>query len=549
MGSAVHAAKTLHTKAEKAYSSLSELSGTLLEEIDSSAITLAASPTRRMTSLEKGLGETHAAYLKAAQSALEQAQQEHRRAEEEIDANGSLFHHINHSLTSRIELRSQVNDNIRRMKDLIGPRRRVPDELWAMIFWERVMEDEEEYENTWREEKPPFTTLKLTWVCCLWRRIITDRPALWQYIPLPHALLLSPTQAERSKYFLERLKGYTPSVYMVCGNGGIQRDGVELRNLLAGFKRFLYFEAQVFRGSSALEELLETVQPEAEKLVLVSSPQGAANEVKSYLSYDAIKNVKSIYCYGVRPRVHRRSFEGKQAQLNSLLMQAYRVDNQELVTFLEASGTVDFTLVPNLKFSINREIGIQQDVALTQLTTVNAPLRALKLVFNEHVLLPNLRRLTVQKDGDLDPGETIELWTSFLSVHERRDTITTLGIVWVTNQESSEEITAMFSDFINQVSSGDRLILKEHAVVPSLKGLVDSKNIPPNIITVDICDCESVTEDLIMAFLNAYYTEERRPLSFRIFDCASISEDAKQRLDLAHDGLKENKMKKENMAT
>jgi hypothetical protein len=284
MESALHVTKALHTKAEKVVSSLSRLSATIFEEIDISGISLTALPTRRMTSLENCLGGTHAAYLKAAQSALEQVQQEYQRVEEEFDANTSLFHLINHSLMGRIELRSQVDDSIRRMRDLIGPRRRVPDELWAMIFWERVMEDEEKYELTWREEKPPFTTLKLTWVCRLWRRIITDSPSLWQYIPLPHALILSPAQVERFKYFQERLKGHTPRMYMVYGSEGVQKDGIDLQSLLAGFKRFLHFEAQIFRGSSALEDLLNTFQPETEELALVSSPEEEANEVNSYLS-------------------------------------------------------------------------------------------------------------------------------------------------------------------------------------------------------------------------------------------------------------------------
>jgi chromosome segregation ATPase len=103
MKSALLVAKTLRTNAEKTFSSLSELSDSLLEDPD---IPFPASPTQRLKSIGQGLSETHTAHMITAQSILEQARQDHQRTEEAIDANGSLFHHINDSLTSRIELRS-----------------------------------------------------------------------------------------------------------------------------------------------------------------------------------------------------------------------------------------------------------------------------------------------------------------------------------------------------------------------------------------------------------------------------------------------------------
>jgi hypothetical protein len=109
------------------------------------------------------------------------------------------------------------------MKDLIGPRRRIPDELWSMIFWDRVMEDEEEYQVTWREGNPPFTTLKLSWVCRLWRQIIIEQPSLWQYIALPRTLYLSPAQVERVKYCQQRLKEHPSKLYMVYRIEGAKR--------------------------------------------------------------------------------------------------------------------------------------------------------------------------------------------------------------------------------------------------------------------------------------------------------------------------------------
>jgi hypothetical protein len=135
-------------------------------------------------------------------------------------------------------------------------------------------------------------------------------------------------------------------------------------------------------------------------------------------------------------------------------------------------------------------------------------------------------------------------WISFLSIHERRDTITRLGIHGCPEEDSSQEVSRMFVNFINQVPNVDHLTLKGGAVVPSLQGLSDSKNVPSGIVTVNLCECQDVKEDLIFAFLQAFYTKKREPLSLEIFNCASISEDAKQRLDLAHDELKKTKAKK-----
>lgn len=220
-----------------------------------------------MKSIGKDLGDTHTMYLKKAQSALEQARQEYRRAEEEIDANGSLFHHIDNS---RIELRSRLSDNIRRMKDLVGPRRRLPDEVWSLIFWERVTEDEEAYGQTWRDENPPFTTLKLTWVCRLWRQIVSNQPSLWRYITLPQNYYLSTAQVERFNHFKERLKGCSPKIYMVPGSVGGRSDegGVYLKTVLRGLPTIGLFEAHIIRDPKPLESFLTSTQLQVEELAL-----------------------------------------------------------------------------------------------------------------------------------------------------------------------------------------------------------------------------------------------------------------------------------------
>jgi hypothetical protein len=541
MKSALLAAQTLHTNAEKTLSSLSELSSSLLKDPD---FPLPASPTQRMMSIGQGLSETHTTYFNTTQAALEQARREHRAAEEELDINSSLFHRINHSLTSRIELRSQVEDNLRQMRDLIGPRRRVPDELWSMIFWERVMEDEEEYGETWRDEKTPFTTLKLTWVCQLWRQIIVEQPSLWQYIALPRNVYLTPLQADRVKHFREHLKGYSPKFYMVHQSRGARNDGVHLQALLAGLPSMHRFEAQILPDPQPMQAFLNSIEIPIQRLVLISCPDGQQREIVVSLSYNAIKGVKSLECYGVQPCVDQARLDENQAQLDSLYVSLSELGNANLIFFLEASGVAKLNLKPWDEWSIGED-GVERDVLLTRLETVSAPLPVLKYAFNQHVLVPNLRTLTVDLDSDYNINDSLEFWTSFLSIHERRNNITTLEISHLPARGSSaEETSVMLSKFINHVTNVEDLTLTKEAVTPSLRGLADSKKIPSGMTTITITDSGDVTEDLVMAFLKVYYTKKREPLLLEIIDCSSISEEGSQRLDLAHDKLKETKAKK-----
>jgi hypothetical protein len=544
MESALHVAKTLHTNAEKAFLSLSELSASLLEDPSSSVTSPAASPTRRMKSIGKGLIETHTTYLKTAESALEQARQEYRRAEEESDANGSLFHYIDDSLTARVELRFRVEENIRRMKDMLSPRRRVPNELWCMIFRERVTEDEDEHEETFRRQMPPFTTLKLTWVCRLWRQIISEQPSLWQYIALPRTLYLSPSQADRVKYFQRHLKKHPPKLYMMRGSRGAGRDIVPLQPLWSMFSSVNRFEAQLRPESRSVQIFLNSVEVPIKDLILTSSPNGEEQDSDILLSYNAIKSVESLMCYGVRPCVDSSRSDEEQAQLNSLLLRLHEVDNTELILFLEISGASTLIIVPWNEWSVDEADGVEQDIELTRLNAIEAPLAVLKYAFNQHVLLSGLCTLRIDLDSTRTIGQALYLWTSFLSIHERRDTVTTLDIWGLPEERSSADMSAMLSQLINQTPNVENLVLRDTAAVPSLQGLASSKKIPSGIITVEISSCDDVTEDLIITFLRAFYSKKREPLSLEIFDCFSISEDAKERLNLAHDQLKKSKAKK-----
>lgn len=118
-------------------------------------------------------------FQKFAESVQERAQHKLLDAEQEVDASKSMLYFIEKGLKESLDRKAKMEDRMREMKDLVTPRRRMPYELWVQIFTRRVMEDEAEYATSNKEECPPYTVLRLTWVCRLWRAIITAQPALW----------------------------------------------------------------------------------------------------------------------------------------------------------------------------------------------------------------------------------------------------------------------------------------------------------------------------------------------------------------------------------
>lgn len=550
MVSALQEANTLRITAEKAHSALSELSNRL--SMKDPANSTVSSPAQRMKEIEKSFSDTHAAYLKSAQSTLEKAREEYRHAEEEIDVNSSLFHYTHSSLTSRIGLRAQLDSNLRRMKDLLGPRRRIPNEVWSLIFWERIAEDEEEYDEGWRKGSTPYTTLKLTWVCQLWRQIIIDQPSLWCFIALPQDLYITSMQADRLRYFKERLKGHSPSVYMVYGAKGAKEGGLHLQDLLKELPRVKYFEVQITSDPTSLERFLDNAQVATQDLYLVASPRNMESETDLKISRNALKNVKSLACHGVRPTCSADPSEGEYIGPDSLYMRLQDIRPEDLVPFLEASGVATFTIecYDDLGFYEVDEVG--QDLLLTHLTMVTAPVQALKFIFHQQALLPNLHTLNVDHDSTCNIADTMEFWASFLSIHERRDTITTLkisGLPYVVtpdeaSDEMPDEVPDMFSDFINQLPKLERLDLEAESVVLSLKGLVKSKKIPSNLVTIRILGSDDVTEETITAFLKVFYMKTCDAVSLEIQECRLITKDVEERLELAHEALKKTKAKK-----
>jgi hypothetical protein len=540
LDSALCAAKKLHENAEKALLALSELSGALLEDdIDNSEI-IETGPQFpsciRMRTLGKGLGDIHATYLVTAQSTLKLAQQEHRNAEEEYESNGSLLHYASQCLEARIELRARLGDTIRQMKDIVGPHRRVPNELWSAIFWERVTEDEEDYGKTWRSEAPPYTTLKLTWVCQLWRQIVTNQSALWRYISIPNSIYVSPSQRDRVELFKLRVKTCSPSIYMTPGSVFMGKNKIHLKSLLGGFNMLKRLELRVFPDVKPFELLLKELELHIEELALISLDKGRLRDITINLSYQAIKNVNAITCSSIRPRIDTVTFQDKQAQLYSLRLYQLAVDNKETIAFLEASGVTFLNLDMRHGCTFPEDNFVDSDKALTCLEAIKAPFSALSL-FNRHVYLPNLRTLQLTRAGNMSATETLRVWDSFITSHDRKDTIETLELSGLPEIESPSDAAKFCSDLIIQLPNLVRLFLTGNAAAPSLQSMTDSKNFPPKLDEINICAQGNVTEGHILAFMEAYYAEDRDYLFLNLRNCTSLSSEAKIRLNLAHESF------------
>ncbi|PVF93182.1 hypothetical protein CPB86DRAFT_838768 [Serendipita vermifera] len=376
------------------------------------------------------------------------------------------------------------------MKDLVGPRRRMPAELWSLIFWERVMEDEEEFEESDRYEPPPFTTLKLTWVCRLWRQIVTQQPALWSYITILPALYLSSKHCERLNFFKERLKGHLPTVYMGEIRDGPEKEGVHLGSILRIFNAIETLELRVTTKASDAERLLGATSLHINVLCLNPSFQRRLSTgTKVMLSYDAVSNIKTIKCY-----------DSKAANKASWTASTWR------------------------------------DAKYTRTKRSTSLKNAVLKIFNGRIFLPQLRRLSVSHRSSEDVNEMLRVWSSFLTKHRRGDTISELTIC-DPRTRSPPDSDSVFGKVISWTPKICSLKLTGSCITPALKGLVNSGNIPSGLIQLDLRNSVDVMEDDVHTFLIAFYGTKRDKLSIAIQECNKISAVEMHHLNISNDNL------------
>ncbi|PVF97919.1 hypothetical protein CPB86DRAFT_759479 [Serendipita vermifera] len=478
---------------------------------------------------DKHLRGIHEAHRQAAQSALKRAKQQIAQAEEDIDVNHSLLSHVEEILLTLIHQRKETKKQIKGMKDMVGARRRTPNELWLQIFNEVLNGSEGHYISGQRNDTPPFTALKLTWVCRRWRELVMGQPSLWRYIALPYAISVSPKRRDRILHYIEHLKLCPPTMYVAHWDAGIKEGYVSLAEILKRIPRFERLELPISASNTDSEALLATVQPNAVHLVLVSRPSEGPSVTPANLAYTCIQKVQHVSCLNVRPQIRGHT---QPLHLKSLHLTQPHIDNVELVTFLEATSVVTVTIEMYLPFMISGSPA-EVDITLPNLTTLTTNLFVLVTLFNDHVFLPNLHTLTMIQQRSRKIQDIQARWTSFITTHQCKDTIRTLGIS-SPHRENSAKLLSIYQDFITQVKNVKHLVLDEAAVILGLNAMVNANYVPSTLIKLTISKSSDVTKEEIDAFSKVLNSARHEQLSLRIEDCPSLSDKTEDRLILDH---------------
>jgi hypothetical protein len=566
MKAALRKARHLRRSAELTISYLNELSTSLEEDTDdsesssqTSAMSLNEQPARtdgdlvntaynQVITIENNLKNALEAHLKTAYSSNQQALEECRRVEEDLDANNSFLDCEARSLATRIELRNQLNNNIRHMKEMIGPRRRIPNEVWSLIFWERVTEDEEEYSlaRMWQAWTPPFTTLRLTWVCRLWRQIIMEQPPLWCYIAIPSSLYLRSKHKERFLHFEKHSKLYPPTIYTIP-SFSTPNSGSSFARLLERFETIKLLELDMATLPPDAISFIESCDLRVQKLVLINtSKDGRRVKAKAVdLSIWKISGIVDLVCRNVLPRINFDSFQGQESELETLHLEQAESDDEYLINFLEETGVSMFKFTmdpPDYRPKIYRERFLDENVTLTYLTTLHIPIPFLG-IFNQRVSLPNVHSFTIQlyfgtPDLDTPNFDQRSAWDAFFAIQHIQKNITTFGLTgtW------SEPVPDDGKDccyFISQLPNVEKLVLQQDAIAVTLGIMAtDTATIPSKLATLELSNSQDTDEHKVLAFFREYYSSEHKPLSLEISSCRRLSWDVMNRMERVHNELK-----------
>ncbi|PVF97913.1 hypothetical protein CPB86DRAFT_815214 [Serendipita vermifera] len=245
---------------------------------------------------------SHKDLLDLANSFQRDASTKAIESQNNVDCDPSILYFLNKSLASSLEEKARIEERIVETKDLATSRRRIPEELWVQIFTERVIEDERHYVGMRPYIDTPLTVLRLTWVCKLWRAIITEQPSLWKYIPIPRSEQCSRKFLCMIEHFRERLKSISPIVYTVSGWQGGSTSGLFLYKALKQFHFLESLELHVSNDSYAAENLVEHLGPKTQQLVLVNpwTEDSEPRDINREIDRRALINVRKLTCSAVQ---------------------------------------------------------------------------------------------------------------------------------------------------------------------------------------------------------------------------------------------------------
>jgi len=475
------------------------------------------------------LENRHADSISEAREDFARASRRVYELEAELDAARSMLAFTQRSALFLLDLKGRIQDELRPKKDLVGARRRVPAELWAQIFLESVRRDEKEFEVVGREGSPPFTSLRLSWVCKFWRAIAQTQPALWQYIAIPRAVEVSQYQWERVRFYLSLAKAYPPSVYVVPECRGEPGSGLRTHQLLQQFERFRKLELRVSRRTSEAEDLLATLEPNVDELVLVGTFKAGTPGTNCPLNYGALVNVKGITCVHLQPFMRNPSPNVEVRHLTTAKFIQNALDSRSVLQFLEALPTVEDVEIELLAdFSCDADIA-RASIVLPGIKRISGGIDVLCGLFTQAEALPNLEHVTLKSETGNGKEDSGIQWSHFLGIHSRATSIQSLTLGTIVVPATTTNIAEAYARIVQQLPHLHSLHLMEDAIVHALEGMRITQNIPTEL-RILLLSGDTVKEDHIATFLRYFHTTRRADLELGFVDCPTLSDDSRERL-------------------
>jgi hypothetical protein len=464
-----------------------------------------------------------AEFLRIAESTMQVSIQRTRDAEKEVESGQSVLYFLNETLVSLLDIKQKAEEKILKMKDVISSRRRIPDEVWLQIFTERVIEDEEPYTHMDLEGPPPFTTLRLTWVCRLWRTIIIEHPALWRYIAIPLVEYPTQQQWDRIRYLKNRLGSISPYVYTVSGTQMGTYKGDTFVHLV---KEFAYFERlKLYVNRPFMPHLFGSLQPNAQEFIIIGKRQeeGGPNIAWNVSSF--LENIRSLRT--INALLHT----GKSSHLQTVHLSLRSIHPVSIMKFLDtvtSLTTLSITIISPMGYC--QETGASQ-ITLENLVSLSCDIACLGLIFRPNIHLPRLKNLSLVGVLHYKDDEYVrQWWDIFISVDQRRDAISSLILLATCSPLWQANTAGRCGYIINSLPNIKSLKLEDSTVVPALDGL--SKHIPQSLLQLKIANSDQVEERHLEQFITSLYEQKVEVFSLQIDNCALISEERKERLSL-----------------
>ncbi|KAG8835123.1 hypothetical protein FRC18_001024 [Serendipita sp. 400] len=470
-----------------------------------------------MTEKER-LVESHSQSIQSSQINLQRAAQQVYQLEEEVESRRSILAFIDDSIRSFVDRRKQLSYQIDKKKDLIGPRRRIPAEVWALIFNEYIDEEEAVYENNQREGRAGYPTLRLSHVCRFWRETVQTHPVLWRYIALPRATEVSRNQWERINHYRLHLGVSLPIAYIIPDSRGGTGSGLRLSDLLSRFAGFQVLELRVSRRNSEAEDLLASLNTSIGELRLIGTFKSGNAGTSCPLKVMALKHVKNLQCIYVQPSIRNSVPHDPTMAISVVGFTQSNIDVRSIILFLDALPTVtEVSFSLPYPYTIDGD-GLRSPIVLPNLSTIIIPLAVIDVLFTREVNLPSLTSVSLFY---CDCGySNLERWKGFLSIMKRRQQITHLTVSGVSAIELSPLIGKIFLEDLPSLS---HVTLQGKAAVFGLKALVEQRSLSTRLKEVNVSQSD-------ITFLQLYDEVSKlrklippTSLQIRISNCFNIS--------------------------